>query len=79
MYTMYKMYANELDIRFIEALKALFKDQEIEIVVCEAIEHEEDETDYLLRSPANREHLLQAIENVNNNRNLVTVGMDELS
>jgi antitoxin YefM len=76
---MYKIHASELDIRFIEALKALFKDKEIEIAVCEAVEHEDDETNYLLSSPANRKHLLQAIENVNNNRNLVTVDMDKLS
>lgn len=73
MYSTYKMHANELDSRFIEALKALFKDKEIEISGCEAIEHEEDETAYLLKSPANRARLLQAIENVENNRQLVTV------
>jgi hypothetical protein len=36
MYMVYKMKAKELDSRFLRALKAMFKDKEIEIVVCEA-------------------------------------------
>ncbi len=78
MYTIYRVNADELDSRFLKALKALFKNKQIEIAVCEAAEREEDETSYLLRSPANRERLLKAIENVSLNRNLVTVPLDEL-
>lgn len=78
MYTIYRINADELDSRFLKALKALFKNKQIEIAVCEAAEGEEDETSYLLRSPANREKLLKAIENVSLNRNLVTVPLDEL-
>lgn len=78
MYTLYKINANELDSRFIRALKAIFKDKNIEIVVSEAVEGEEDETAYLLKTPANRERLLRAIENVTHNRNLITVELDEL-
>jgi len=59
-------------------LKATFKNKEIEIVVCESAQGEEGETAYLLRSPANRERLLKAIENVARERNLVTVPLDEL-
>ena len=78
MYTIYRIKANELDSRFIRALKMLFKNKEIEIAVCEVSEIEEDETEYLLKSPVNRKRLLQAIENVSNKRNLVTVNVDEL-
>lgn len=60
----YRLRADELDQRFLDALKHQFQDREIEIVVCEAVESAEDETAYLLRSPANRERLLRAIENV---------------
>jgi antitoxin YefM len=73
MYTIYKMKAEDLDNRFLRALKAMFKDKEIEIAVCEATDAEEDETAYLLRSPANRDRLLAAIENVAHNRNLVEI------
>ena len=37
-----------------------------------------DETTYLLRSKANRQRLLAAIENVNTGRNMVELPMDML-
>jgi antitoxin YefM len=78
MYMIYKMNAGELDSRFLKALKAMFKDKDIEIVVSDAAQSEKDETAYLLKSPANRERLLKAIENVANDRNLVTINVDDL-
>ena len=74
MYTIYKLRADELDQRFLDTLKHQFQDREIEIVVSEA-----DETAYLLRSPANRERLLRAIENVAQGRNLEIVDLGDLS
>jgi antitoxin YefM len=71
------MKTEELDSRFLRALKAMFKDKEIEIVVCEATQSEEDETAYLLKSQANRDRLLRAIENAAYNRNLVTIPFEE--
>ncbi len=53
-------------------MKFQFKHKELEIAVCEAAQAEEDETAYLLASPANRTHLLKAIDNIAHNRNLVT-------
>ena len=67
MHTIYQVNADELDQSFLDALKAMFKNKEIEIVV-----YERDETAYLLRSPANREHLLNAIRDVEHGQNLVT-------
>jgi antitoxin YefM len=61
MYMTYKMKAEELDVRFLRALKAMFKDKEIEISVCEAAQTEEDETAYLLKSQANRDRLMAAL------------------
>lgn len=78
MYANYRMNVNELDDRFLETLRTMFRDREIEISVSEAVESEEDETAYLLRSPANREHLLEALDDVAHGRNLVTVDPDEL-
>lgn len=49
MQKVYKVQANDLDERFLEELKAIFRDQEIESIVSEL-----DETSYLLKSPANR-------------------------
>jgi hypothetical protein len=63
----YHVKADELDESFLDALKALFKDKEIEIAVSER-----DETAYLLRAPANREHLLRAVADVESLQRIVT-------
>lgn len=78
MCTLYKVNADELNSSFLKDLKAMLKNKEIEIVVCEAEEREEDETAYLLKASANRERLLKAIENVAYEQNLVTVKLDQL-
>ena len=69
----YRIRANELDEKFIEGIKTTFGEQEIEIVVSDI-----DETDYLLQSPANKERLLKAIENVKRGENLVAISLEEL-
>jgi antitoxin YefM len=79
MYTIYKLRADELDQRFLDTLKQQFRDRDIEIVVSEATERAEDETAYLLRSPANRERLLRALENVAEGRNLEVVDLGDLA
>lgn len=66
MFSVYRLNADELDGAFLESLKAAFPHKEIEIAISEA-----DETDYLLRSPTNRERLLKAVEEVDAGRNLV--------
>jgi len=67
MFTIYRLNADELDSTFLDSLKSAFGHKQIEIAVSET-----DETDYLLRSPANRERLLQAVADVEAGRNLVT-------
>jgi antitoxin YefM len=69
----YRIRANELDERFIEGIKTTFGEQEIEIVVSDI-----DETDYLLQSPANKERLLKAIQNVKRGENLVAISLEDL-
>jgi antitoxin YefM len=66
MQTIFQMNADELDQNFLESLKTLFKNKEIEITVSER-----DETEYLLRSPANRQHLLRAIREIEESRNII--------
>jgi antitoxin YefM len=72
MQTIYQINADELDQNILDSIKALFKDKEIEIVVTER-----DETDYLLRSPANREYLLRAIADVEANQNIITPDQEQ--
>ena len=52
------------------------KGKKVEILII--VEDDIDETDYLLSTPANRKHLLRAIENVNNHTNLVQMPSDDL-
>lgn len=73
MRTIYRLKANELDEKFIQSLKALFKDKDIEIMVSEV-----DETAYLFQSEANKERLLKAIENVEKGENLTEVPIGDL-
>jgi antitoxin YefM len=72
METIYQLNADDLNEDFLEGLKASFKHKEIEIVV-----YERDETAYLLRSPANRARLLDAVADVEQNRNLVTPDQEQ--
>lgn len=68
MYTTYRIRTDELNDDFLTSLKTLFRDKTIEIAVCEADDESEDETAYLLRDPANRQRLMDAIENVRQGR-----------
>ncbi|MFM2431804.1 MAG: hypothetical protein RLZZ511_3017 [Cyanobacteriota bacterium] len=72
MQSVYRIQAKDLDDRFLENLKALWGDREIEIVVSEA-----DETSDLMVNEANRQHLLKAIGDVENRRNLVEFKLEE--
>ena len=72
MQTSYRLNARDLDHNFLESLKTLFQDREIEIIVCDV-----DETAYLSKSEANRRRLLQAIENIENGTNLIEVNLEK--
>ena len=73
METIFKLKVAELDTKFIETIKNLFKDREIEI----SIKSIQDETEYLLNSPSNKKHLLDAIKDVKKNKNLIRFTGDE--
>ena len=72
MQTIYQINADELDENLLASIKAQFKHKEIEIVV-----FERDETEYLLRSPANREYLLRTIQDVEENRNIIVPNQEQ--
>lgn len=73
MQTTYRLNASELNQNFLEGLKATFRDQEIEILV-----YTVDETDYLLKSEANRERLIAAKTNIERGENRISVQLEEL-
>lgn len=72
MQTIYQINADELDESILESIKALFKHKDIEIVV-----FERDETAYLLRSENNRERLLKAVKDVEENRNIIVPNQEQ--
>jgi len=72
MQTIYQINADDLDQKLLESIKVLFKNKEIEIVVSEL-----DETDYLLRSPANRKRLLRAVHDVEANCKIVVPDQEQ--
>lgn len=75
MNTIFQINSDELDNRFVESIKALFKSKKIIISVSEDI----DETSYLLQSDNNARRLFDALDDVRQNKNLITVNsIDEL-
>ncbi|MFA4851326.1 MAG: hypothetical protein WC599_02300 [Bacteroidales bacterium] len=68
METVFRLKASEIDNGFLSTLKTLFKKREIEITITDVIN---DETEFLLKDPKNKAHLLEAIEEVKHNKNLV--------
>lgn len=88
MQSTYRLHTSELDERFINAVKMLFANRVIEIKITEAGIKEQngtsenapamDETEYLLQSPANRKHLLEAIEYLNSGKPLIEVDLNDL-
>jgi antitoxin YefM len=73
MSTIYRFKANEIDRDFLEEIKATFGDKEVEIIVSGF-----DETEYILKSEANKTRLLGAIKNVRERKNIVEVNLQDL-
>lgn len=72
MQSIYRLKASELNEQFIAGLKATYKDKDIEIIV-----YEVDETQYLLKSEANKKRLMEAKNNVENETNLVQINLKD--
>jgi len=74
MYSTYRLQADELSTSFVKAIKQAYQHRQIEIIIQEV----EDETEYLLSSEANREHLLRSIKNIETKKDLVQVQLESL-
>ena len=73
MMTSYTLPAEELNEAFMQKLRKSFSGKNVEITVTEI--DDIDDTEYLLQSQANREHLLRAIKDVEEGKNLIEVDM----
>lgn len=69
----FHLNADDLNISFLKSIKALFKGRKISVV----IEPELDETEYLLASKANKQMLLDSIQEIENGK-VVTTTLDDL-
>jgi len=78
MSTTYRLKTSDLNEKFLQSVKALYGESEVEIAIASYDDASEDETAYLLKSEANKQHLLQALQNVEQGRNLVTVHLEDL-
>ena len=73
MNTIFQINSDDLDNRFIESIKALFKNKKLIISVVE----DTDETAYLLQSEKNAQRLFKALDDIKHNKNIVTVNSVE--
>lgn len=73
MYATYTLTKDEFNYEFLDNLKKMLNGSQIHLSVeCY------DETEYLMRSPKNHEHLMRAIRNANNNENLIEVPFEDI-
>ena len=71
----YTANASELTMDFIRSIRAMFRNKRIEININEV----PDETEYLLSSAANKNHLLRSLAQAEKRDNLITISEDDLS
>ena len=64
---------DDLTPDFIDRIKKLFPHKEVEILI-----YEQDDTDYLLSSEANKKHLLDAVKRVENKEGLIDMDPNNL-
>lgn len=73
MNTIFQINSDDLDNRFIESIKTLFKNKKLIISVTEEI----DETTYLLQAENNAKRVFEALEDLKSNKNLLTINSIE--
>jgi len=70
----YRLRPEELNDDFFNTIKQLFTGKEVAI----RVEEVQDETEYLLSNETNRAHLLRAVEDIKNGRNVYTMSIEEM-
>jgi antitoxin YefM len=73
--TLVRMNAEEINISFIDFVKTSFKGKKIALHI---YEEDIDETEYLLKSDANKKRLFESIENVKSNIKLHEIDHNEM-
>jgi len=71
----YRLKTDEITENFFRNIRENYRNKEIEITIQEV----EDETDYLLKSEANRQHLLRGIDEIRSGAPLQTMTVEQLN
>ena len=71
----YRLKAEEVTENLLKSIQDNYRNKEIEIIVQEV----EDETEYLSKSEANRQHLLQGIAEIKDGVPLQTMTTEEIN
>ncbi len=74
MTTTFHLNVNELTVEVLNSIKTAFKDKTVDITIAES--NPMDETEYLLATEANREHLKEAMSHIKEGKG-ITYTMDE--
>jgi hypothetical protein len=69
----YHLHSDELDRKFLSAVKSIFKNRDIHITI-----EEYDDTEYLMKSGRNKEELLDRLQYIAEGREMVRVSIEEL-
>ena len=72
----FRLQPGELNESFLERLKAMFEDREIELVISEPCNA--DDVDYPFVNPEQTKNLLEALDRVNRREGLVSVDLKDL-
>jgi hypothetical protein len=75
--TLIRLEAEELDNSLVDFIKSTFKGKKIAVHIY--ADKEMDETEYILSDPIARKRILEAVENVNQNRNLREYTLEEIN
>jgi len=71
----YQLKTDEITEKFFKSIQENYRNKEIEITIREV----EDETEYLIKSEANRQHLLRGIDEIKNGTPLQTMTIEQLN
>lgn len=74
--TLIRLEADELNHSLVDFIKSTFKGRKIAVHIY--TDEEMDETEYILSDPIARKRILEAVENVHENRNLREYSLEDI-